>query len=67
MTLLAQIARRENRAVMAVTHDPRTLPFADRLIRIEDGLIVDNKVQRGRQAASRTRSSSSERKLRANA
>ncbi len=40
MELLAEIARDESRAVLAVTHDPRTLTFADRLIRIEDGLIV---------------------------
>jgi putative ABC transport system ATP-binding protein len=26
--------------VLAVTHDSRTLPFADRIIRIEDGRIV---------------------------
>ena len=41
MALLAQIAQRDKtRAVLAVTHDPRTLSYADRIIRIEDGLIV---------------------------
>ena len=40
MALLAKIASDESRAVLAVTHDPRTLPYADRVIRIEDGLIV---------------------------
>jgi putative ABC transport system ATP-binding protein len=40
MSLLARIAKDSNHAVLAVTHDPRTHPFADRLIRIEDGLIV---------------------------
>lgn len=40
MGLLSQIAKDKSRAVLAVTHDPRTVPFADRILRIEDGLIV---------------------------
>jgi putative ABC transport system ATP-binding protein len=40
MALLAQIAKDRTRAVLAVTHDPRTVPFANRILRIEDGLIV---------------------------
>lgn len=40
MTLLAELAHTHKSAVMAVTHDARTVPFADRIIRIEDGLIV---------------------------
>ena len=41
MALLAQIAVQDKtRAVLAVTHDPRTHAYADRIIRIEDGLIV---------------------------
>jgi putative ABC transport system ATP-binding protein len=40
MKLLADIAAGSNRAVLAVTHDPRTIPYADRILRIEDGLIV---------------------------
>jgi putative ABC transport system ATP-binding protein len=40
MTLLAQIAKDESRGVLVVTHDPRILPFADRIVRIEDGKIV---------------------------
>ena len=41
MALLAQIAQQDKtRAVLAVTHDPRTLAYADRIIRIEDGVIV---------------------------
>ena len=40
MSLLARIAKDSSHAVLAVTHDPRTHPYADRLIRIEDGLIV---------------------------
>ena len=34
------IAKDESRAVLAVTHDSRTLKFADRIVRIEDGKIV---------------------------
>jgi putative ABC transport system ATP-binding protein len=40
MALLGQIAKDRSRAVLAVTHDPRTVPFANRILRIEDGLIV---------------------------
>lgn len=40
MELLARIAREQNRSVLAVTHDPRTLGYADRVVKIEDGLIV---------------------------
>jgi putative ABC transport system ATP-binding protein len=40
MQLLSEIARDKSRAVLAVTHDPRTIPFANRVLRIEDGLIV---------------------------
>ena len=40
MALLARIAKEQNRSVLAVTHDPRTLGYADRVVRIEDGIIV---------------------------
>jgi putative ABC transport system ATP-binding protein len=40
MALLAQVAKDASRAVLVVTHDHRTLSYADRLIRIEDGRIV---------------------------
>ena len=40
MQLLSEIAKDTSRAVLAVTHDPRTIPFANRVLRIEDGLIV---------------------------
>ena len=40
MQLLSEIAKDTSRAVLAVTHDPRTVPFANRVLRIEDGLIV---------------------------
>jgi putative ABC transport system ATP-binding protein len=40
MSLLSALAREKRRTILAVTHDPRTIPFADRIIRIEDGRIV---------------------------
>jgi len=38
--LMQRLAREEGRAVVMVTHDPRVLPYADRIIRMEDGRIV---------------------------
>ena len=40
MALLSEVAKDPNRAVLAVTHDHRTLVYADRIIRIDDGRIV---------------------------
>jgi len=40
MDLLAGIAKKGDRAVLAVTHDPRTIGYADRIIEILDGRIV---------------------------
>lgn len=40
MRILADAARERQRAVLVVTHDPRVVPFADRIIEIEDGLFV---------------------------
>jgi putative ABC transport system ATP-binding protein len=40
MEVLAKIAADPTRAVLVVTHDPRIVPFAKRIIRIEDGSIV---------------------------
>ena len=42
MTVLAQIAKDPSRATFIVTHDPRIMPFADRILRIEDGRIVSD-------------------------
>jgi putative ABC transport system ATP-binding protein len=39
MTMLAQIAKDSSHGVLVVTHDPRILPFANRIIHIEDGRI----------------------------
>lgn len=43
MALLQRIAKEKGRAVLAVTHDSRTLSFADRIVQIEDGLISGEK------------------------
>jgi putative ABC transport system ATP-binding protein len=42
MTVLAEIAKDAARALFIVTHDPRIMPFADRILRIEDGRIVSD-------------------------
>jgi putative ABC transport system ATP-binding protein len=41
MRILADIAHRRERAVLVVTHDPRVVPFADRILHIEDGVLVE--------------------------
>lgn len=41
MRILASIAHERGSAVLVVTHDPRVLAFADRIIQIEDGRLVD--------------------------
>ena len=43
MALLARIAKEQDRSVLVVTHDPRTIPHADRIVEIEDGRIVGEK------------------------
>ncbi len=43
MALLSEVGKDPNRAVLAVTHDHRTLSYADRIIVIEDGRIVDSR------------------------
>jgi putative ABC transport system ATP-binding protein len=43
MELLAKLAKDQNRTILAVTHDPRTIPYADRVIEIEDGRITGQK------------------------
>jgi putative ABC transport system ATP-binding protein len=40
MKVLAKFAKNPSHAVLVVTHDPRILPFADRIVHIEDGRIA---------------------------
>ena len=42
MTVLSQIAANPARALFVVTHDPRIVPFADRILWIEDGRLVSD-------------------------
>jgi putative ABC transport system ATP-binding protein len=42
--LLADIARDNERIVAVVTHDPRILPVAQRIIRLEDGRIAGDQL-----------------------
>jgi len=39
MDLLRELASRDGRAIVVVTHDPRLERFADRVVRVEDGFI----------------------------
>jgi putative ABC transport system ATP-binding protein len=39
VTLLQQLARRQNRPVLMVTHDPRVLDIADRIMEMQDGRL----------------------------
>jgi putative ABC transport system ATP-binding protein len=41
MDLLRSLAKNEGRAVVVVTHDHRLERYADRVIRVEDGLVLD--------------------------
>lgn len=41
MSLLADNARKRGRAVLVVTHDQRIMSFADRIVEIEDGRLVN--------------------------
>jgi putative ABC transport system ATP-binding protein len=39
MNILSELARDRDSAVLVVSHDPRVIPFADRIIYIEDGIL----------------------------
>jgi putative ABC transport system ATP-binding protein len=41
MEMLHSLARKQGRAVVVVTHDTRTLSYADRIVSIEDGRLAD--------------------------
>jgi putative ABC transport system ATP-binding protein len=45
MDLLVELAREENKAVVIVTHDPRIVDIADRVLWLEDGLLAPAKPQ----------------------
>ena len=54
MSVLADIARGSENGVLVVTHDPRTVPYADRIIRIEDGQIVGEERGKGDKKTARS-------------
>jgi putative ABC transport system ATP-binding protein len=41
LRILADAAHEGGKAVLVVTHDPRIVAFADRIVNIEDGLLVE--------------------------
>jgi putative ABC transport system ATP-binding protein len=41
LELLREVALREDRALVIVTHDSRIFPFADRIARMDDGRVVE--------------------------
>ena len=45
MQILRQIARTSQRAVLVVTHDPRIFEFADRIVHMDDGMIVNHQTE----------------------
>jgi putative ABC transport system ATP-binding protein len=62
MEVLAEIAREQSRGVLVVTHDPRIVPFADRIVRIEDGKIIgEERASDGKDTAATTGKDDAER------
>ena len=43
LDLLRRLATERHRAVLVVTHDPRTFPYADRSHTIADGHLVESR------------------------
>jgi putative ABC transport system ATP-binding protein len=44
--ILKRVAVEQRRAVVVVTHDPRIVPYADRAIELEDGMIIPSAAAR---------------------
>jgi putative ABC transport system ATP-binding protein len=51
MHLLADLVRERGMTLVVVTHDERIFPFADRILRLEDGAIVDDEATLARSHA----------------
>jgi putative ABC transport system ATP-binding protein len=47
IALLRQVADEWGRAVVMVTHDPRLAAYADRILFLKDGILVDEKILNG--------------------
>ena len=53
---LKRLAVEEGRGVVVVTHDPRVFPYADRLIKLENGAVVfDSRANAGRDTGENAR------------
>ncbi len=54
MAIFRELARREKRTVVVVTHDSRILEFADRVVMVDDGRVTEpeNRKQRSEEPAS---------------
>lgn len=44
LQLLKEQVLKENRALVVVTHDQRIFPFADRIVKLDDGKIINNTI-----------------------
>jgi putative ABC transport system ATP-binding protein len=42
LDILKRIALEEKRAVVVVSHDARVFPYADRLLKLENGMIISD-------------------------
>ena len=51
LTLFRGLAKERGRALLIVTHDPKVRAIADRVVRIEDGLLLDSQLDDQRGAA----------------
>lgn len=43
--MLLQIARERGKLVVVVTHDPRMAPFGERIVKMEDGRVIEDREQ----------------------
>jgi putative ABC transport system ATP-binding protein len=43
MKLIRELARQPDRVAVVVTHDPRVLDYADRIVTLEDGRVAAQK------------------------
>jgi len=43
--MLLQIARERGKLVVVVTHDPRMTPFGERIVKMEDGRVIEDREQ----------------------
>jgi putative ABC transport system ATP-binding protein len=49
LDMLKRLSQDEKRGVVMVTHDPRVFPYADRMIKLEDGEVIDDSKSGGKE------------------